>query len=254
MNMLKQLQNDFQEYLLNDDRNIYKNIVSTERMPVDKRLNIYANAYYARLSEALSATYPTIQSYLGFDDFYKLACEYAKSHPSEFRSIRWFGDKFPTFLQNHLAEIAEIEWTMSAVFDSKNATPLSIEELANIPPESWESMQLKLHPSVRRINLNWNSIAIWQDLIQDKTPSDPIKNEFTVPWIFWRKNLDNQYCSLEAEDAWAIDAIIRGENFGTICEGLLQWNQEEDIGMRAASLLKGWTEAGLLWYNADINY
>jgi hypothetical protein len=246
MNMLKQLQNDFQEYLLNGDRNIHSNIVSTEKMPADKRLNIYANAYYARLAEALAATYPALRSYLGFEDFYDISCAYAKAYPSAFRSIRWFGDKFSLFFQGHLAEIAEIEWNMSAVFDSKDALPLSIDKLAKIPPESWETMQIKLHPSVRRINLNWNSIAIWQDLMQDKTPSPPIENEFTVPWIFWRKNLDNQYGSLEAEDAWALDALIRGEDFGTVCEGLLQWNTEDNLALRAASLLKGWTEAGLI--------
>lgn len=247
MNTLKQLQNEFQNYLLDKNESVIcDNIISTEKMPAQKRLTIYSNAYYARLVEALGSSYPCLLAYLGFNDFYKLGCEYAKAQPSTYRSIRWFGDQFAKYLPEHLAEIAKIEWEMSAVFDSKDQIPLQIEELSNIPPESWSEMKLQMHPSVRRLDLNWNSIQIWQDLMNEKEPSHAIKNEFTVPWIFWRKDLDNQYCSLEQEDAFALDALLKGEDFGTMCEGLLQWNHEEEVGLRAASLLKGWTMAGLI--------
>lgn len=252
--MLKDLQSNFQTFLLKGERKIHDNIISTDNMSASSRLDIYQHAYYARLVEALGLTYPSVQTYLGYDDFYQVACEYTKLHPSTFKSIRWFGGEFADFLFHHedyrdyphLAEIAEIEWVMSLVFDSSDHKPFTYQELTQIPPEAWETMKIKLHPSVKRLNLNWNSIAIWQDLIKGKTPSMPVQNEFTVPWIFWRKDLDNQYCSLEIEDAFALDAIQKGEDFGTVCEGLLQWNSEENIGLRAASLLKGWVEAGLI--------
>ncbi|MFA6037818.1 MAG: DNA-binding domain-containing protein [Legionellales bacterium] len=247
MNTLNQLQDEFQNYLLDkNDTTIYTHIISTEKMPAAKRLHIYANAYYARLVEALGSTYPALLNYLGFDDFYQLGCEYAKAHPSTYRSIRWFGDQFANYLPDHLAEIAKIEWTMYSVFDSKNEASLQLEELAKIPPESWSDMKLQPHASVRRLDLNWNSIQIWQDLIEEKQPNATIKNAYTVPWIFWRKDLDNQYCSLETEDAYAFDALIKGEDFGTICEKLLKFHHEDQVGLRAASLLKGWTQAGLI--------
>jgi hypothetical protein len=31
-----------------------------------------------------------------------------------------------------------------------------------------------------------------------------------------------------------------------MCTGLAQWHAEQDIGLRAATLLKKWVEAGLL--------
>lgn len=252
--MLKKLQQDFQAFLLNNQQDIHKNIISTPTMSASERLSIYQNAYYARLVEALAMAYPGVRTYLGFDDFYQIACEYANAYPSEFRSIRWFGDQFADFLFQHqdycdyphLAEIAEIEWTMSLVFDSKDYPPFTLELLAKIPPEMWAEMKIQLHPSVHPLNLDWNSIAIWQDLIANREPSKPLENEFTVTWIFWRKNLDNQYCSLQPEDAFALDAIKKGEDFGTVCEGLLQFYSEDDVALKAASLLKGWTEAGLV--------
>ncbi|MGA2655172.1 MAG: DNA-binding domain-containing protein [Gammaproteobacteria bacterium] len=257
--MLEELQQHFQGFLLKGNREIHDNIISTENMSASQRLHIYEHAYYARLVEALAATYPSVQSYLGHDDFYQIACEYAKAFPSEFRSIRWFGGYFADFLFHHndyhdyphLAEIAEIEWLMSAVFDAKDQVPFTLEQLAKIPPQAWTDMTIKLHPSVKQLQLHWNSIAIWQDLIENKNPRSPQENAYPVSWIFWRKGLDNQYCSLEEEDGWALDAIKKGEDFGTVCEGLLQWNHEDDVALRAASLLKGWTEAGLI---AEILY
>jgi hypothetical protein len=254
MNKLGELQTAFQAYLLDSSHDqIHSAIISTKKMPADKRLAIYSYAYYARLVEALAASYPSLLTYMGFDDFYKIGCEYAKAYPSTYRSIRWFGDRFAVFLQQHyyykdhphVAEIATIEWTMSAVFDAADHRVLHLEELSAIAPDAWENMRLEAHPSVHRLNLTYNSVEIWQALIKDTQPNSAL-NTPIVPWVFWRNALTNQFCSLEKEDAWALDCLLQGSTFGTLCEGLTQWQPEEEVGLRAASLLKGWILAGLL--------
>ena len=40
--------------------------------------------------------------------------------------------------------------------------------------------------------------------------------------------------------------MINGLTFGEICEGLCQWIAEDNAGVHAASLLKGWITTGLI--------
>ena len=86
----------------------------------------------------------------------------------------------------------------------------------------------------------------WQAITDELAPTKPQQNTSDVGWILWRKALMNQFSSLSADELWAIDAMINGLTFGEICEGLCQWIDESDAGMRAASLLKGWITEGLI--------
>ncbi len=44
------------------------------------------------------------------------------------------------------------------------------------------------------------------------------------------KDRTSQFVSLSLDEAWAIDAMINGANFGEICEGLCQWVDEKMQG------------------------
>ncbi len=254
MSELVQLQTLFQEYLFLVNEAIQATIVATEKVSVETRLAIYKNAYYARLLEALETTYPILKKYVGEEVFETIAYAYIHHHHSPYRSIRWFGDQLAIFLSEeadyrnspHLSELAKFEWEMTLVFDAANADVISVEEIGKIPPDQWEDMQFKIHPSIHFLQLNWNVVAIWEALSEDKTPVAPVESESSVCWILWRKALVSRFCSLPEEEAWAMHALASGKSFGEICEGLCQWYSEEDAPLHAASLLKGWITAGLI--------
>jgi len=254
MSDLIQVQNKFQNYLLQDDADFTKLIISTEKVAAEKRLAIYSNAYRSRLHECLVSNYPILNSYLGAEFFEKMAIEYINQYPSTYRSIRWYGDQLSSFLTNHtlynefpyIAELAHFEWNMTLVFDAADDTLLKFTGLTQIPPEDWNNMRLQAHPSVHRLNCSWNIVQIWQDIADEKIPPEPVQHPSPIPWILWRKELINRFCSLTADEAWAIDAVISGLTFGEICEGLCQWVDEQNVGIHAASLLKGWIQSGLL--------
>ena len=67
-----------------------------------------------------------------------------------------------------------------------------------------------------------------------------------MDFVLWRNGLTSQFSSLSEDEAWAIDAMIKGLTFGELCEGLCQWVDEEEAGMHAASLLKGWIMMGFI--------
>ena len=257
MNELLDLQNKFQNYLLDNDSAFKCCINGTEKISAGTRLAIYENAYQLRLIDALAANYPVLKDYLGCEQFNELGEAYLRKYPSTYRSIRWFGDKLALFLNEnksyndmpYLAELAQFEWAMTLVFDASDASILTVEEVASIPPENWPDMRFQAHPSLRRLNLEWNVIGIWQSITQDEQPPEPVQFAEPISWVLWRKELMNQFCSIPVDEAWAIDAMLRGETFGEICEGLCQWVNENDAGLHAASLLKGWIQSGLLSHN-----
>lgn len=254
MKSLIKLEHSFQNYLLHANKEIYHHVIGTSKVPVDVRLDIYSYAYRARLHEALSLTYTALEHRLGADSFEKLCYAYIDAYPSSFRSIRWFGDQLPRYIKDHptyrkssyLAELAQFEWAMNTVFDAKDSEVIELKDMQSIQPEAWENLRFQIHPSVQRLDLMWNVVPIWEAITQQQPPKKPEKYAAMKPWILWRKGLVTQFVSLTEEEAWAIDVIIKQATFGEMCEGLCRWVDEEQVGLHAASLLKGWITSGLI--------
>jgi hypothetical protein len=260
MNELLELQENFQNHLLQTDSKPIDFVVNTKKVKAKTRLAIYSYSYQWRLVEALSTTYPVLKKYLGEKKFNRLALEYVQKYPSEFRSIRWYGDQLAEFLKtvedSHsslFTELVQFEWILADVFDAKDHAILSMEHLAKIPIDEWPFMTFSAHPSIRRLNLHWNVAHIWQALDQNQSKPKAKKNAEPINWIFWRKELLNQYCSLSYDEAWAIDALLKGKSFNEICEGLCKWIDESQVATHAVGLLKGWIVAGLI-VDVNINF
>lgn len=254
MTDLFQLQESFQHFLLTGLPEINTSIVSSEKVSVDTRLNIYKQAYQLRLVDCLSANFPGLHNYLGDEEFSKLGKAYLQAHPSTFRSVRWFGDCLADFIKTnyderfaYLVELVDFEWKMTLAFDEADDLVLRVEDMVAIKPESWPGLHFQLHASVQRAHYLWNVPEVWQALIHLPDIPEWNSNEKGSPWIIWRSpDYIVQYYNLSETEAWAIDAISQGLTFAEICEGLCQWLEEEVVGMTAASYLKGWIQKGIL--------
>jgi len=254
MSELRDIQGDFQAFLMTGNNAVDSSIVDCPPVNRDIRLGIYKDAYQLRLVEALASNFPCLQTHLGQEAFQRLGFAYLAVHPSRYRSIRWFGDRMVDYLLQHpeqdypwLAELAEFEWNMSASFDAQDADVLTMADMAALPAEAWAELTLSPHPSVHRMNFFWNVVPLWQGLTEGKAVQDAaVKSDTATAWVLWRKDYINRFLSLSEEEAWALDAAISGATFADICEGLCAWHEESAVGMRAAGLLKGWILSGLV--------
>jgi len=251
---LRQLQRELQSHLLGADSAIVDAIVDAPPLPVAARLGIYRDGYRVRLIEALDDTYPLLHLLLGDEAFVALGAAFVASHPSVHRSIRWYGRELPEFLgrspphaeQPILAELALLEWTLAEVFDAADAESKPRAAFSAIDASAWSELKFEFHPSLRRLHFHWNTTAVWQAMSHQEPPPEPVCAEHPVPWLLWRQNLQNYFRSMNIDEAAALDSALRGDSFGDICESLAEWLPDEEIPLRAASLLGTWADSGII--------
>ena len=246
MSELLDLQRSMMQWLLTEEGDIQSKVVGTEKVSSETRLAIYANAYRYRLIDALSDNYPSVHTLLGDESFYNDGVLYLATYPSRHFSIRYFGNQLEKFLSEHyqdtavLAEMARFEWALRNSFDATDNISLGLEALQKISPESWAELGFVLHPSVARLDLEWNVPQLWA-AIENETGQIPFEQaEYPVAWLVWRKQLKTYYRSLDVDEAWALDAVMKGQHFSDICAGVCEWVDEAYAPERVAGFISQW--------------
>jgi hypothetical protein len=251
---LRQLQREMQSGLLGEESSIEAHIADTPPLTQEARLGIYRHAYVTRLIDALREYYPVLHQILGDDDFAALGTAFIRAHPSVHRSIRWYGREVAEFLraeppfdgQPILAETACFEWKLAESFDSADAAVLERAALASVAPVEWADIRFRFHHSVRRVVLEWNTVAVWKALSTGEAPPAPERSVEPVEWLIWRYNLENYFRSLDSVEAVALGAAIEGRNFAEVCGALAPLLADDEVPRRAALLIATWLDGGLL--------
>jgi hypothetical protein len=251
---LRQLQREMQSGLLGEESVIEAHIADTPPLTKEARLGIYRHAYVTRLIEALREYYPVLHQILGDEDFAALGAAFIRAHPSVHRSIRWYGREIAAYLraeppfaeQPILAEIARFEWRLAESFDSADAVVLDRAALASVEPAEWADLTFRFHPSVQRLTLEWNTVAVWKAISAEEAPPAPERSTDAIEWLIWRRNLENYFRSLDSEELTALDAALEGCNFAQVCDALSRQLPVEQVPLRAASLIATWLDGGLL--------
>jgi hypothetical protein len=141
--------------------------------PLDRaeRLDVYAEAYFARLAETLGKDFPAIRAALGETDFHRLCARYLKQHPSRSFTVSDAGRALPGFLAAGdaetarlpwLADLAALEWAVLEAFFTDRAPALDPARLAEIPPEAWAEARLRLDPTCRLLAVRWAVDGTWR--------------------------------------------------------------------------------------------
>ena len=218
-------------------------------------LEVYRNAYTARLIAALRDNYLVLHRVMGDESFDTLALRYLEAHPSRTPSIRWFGDGLADFMATDedlphpcFADFARMDWALRAAFDAADAPSLRAEDLAGLQPEQ----SFSLHPSVRLVALDWAIEAAWRALrqaITDEATDDPElpEPEAQEHWLLvWRQALEVRWRSLEPLEAALLQAVQAGENFASLAEIAATHVGAEAAPAALVQALQTWLADGLL--------
>ncbi len=241
---LSELQRAFQAHVLEGAGGIAAEVVGTAQFDVATRLGVYAGGYAERLIEALTHTYPALQSALGPQAFARLVGALAHRAPSRFASVREYGGDLPGLIEHELtgargrgaSDLARWEWSLAQVFDASDVEPLGAAALQREPPKRWAQLRFALVPALRRVQLTSNAVRWWQAACAQGRPPGRWRVTRPTEWVQWRQALALYFRPLAADEAHALDRLAAGETFGSVCAGLEP--------LRAATLLRSWIEEG----------
>jgi hypothetical protein len=249
---LQNMQREFLSSLRKQDGAAIENMLMQK--PISQSgLRAYIHAYSSRLIEALDNDHPCLGAYLG-DTLWKEMCSgYIGKHPSQFRSLRNFGDLLPKYLlhakafkQNpEIAELAQLEREFLNCFDAPDAETLEFSEFLKLQPEQWASLGFVFHPSLQLLALQFNTVAIWQSIKDQQAPLALEKNENT--WLLWRdSNRITSFRSLDNDEYLGFSYFKNNGNFSGFCEKLSATHPVDTVPNIALDFLKRWSDQGLI--------
>lgn len=258
MTSLKELQHRFQAGIVSGDDTVLADVKDSASEDRRVLFQVYRNAYVLRLAEILGSDYELTHAYLGDKQFSDLARAYIAAHPSDKRNARWFGRYLPDFARTaepfsahaEIAELAALEKALADAFDGRDADPLTIADLAAIPPEDWTGLVFTPHPTAIRLRQNTNAADIWLALKNEETPPGPVRLAEPQTVLVWREDLTARFRPFGAEEAMMWIEATKGVRFGVLCEMVDTFGGEDDAALRAATYLKTWVDAGIL---ADVS-
>jgi len=254
MTRLKDLQARFQAGIVSGDDAILTDINDNDRENRRTLFGVYRNAYVLRLAEILGRDYELTHAYLGDQTFSDLAQGYIAKHPSDKRNARWFGRYLPEFARKtapfsehkEVAELAALEKALADAFDAADAQPVTIEELAAIPPEDWANLVFSPHPTAKRLRFKTNAADIWMALKDEAAPPEAMLLPEPQMILVWRQDLTSRFRPLCPEEAMMWAEATKGVRFGVLCEMVATFAGEDGADLRAAAYLKNWLDTGSL--------
>jgi hypothetical protein len=246
------LQSAFQEHLLRSNAAIEGSIAAGRGIAVGRRLGIYHHAYRARLIEALRDTFGHTATYLGQEWFDADALTFVQSHPSTESSLNRYGAGFAAWLlarhphDADIGELAALDWALRRAFDGADAAPLDLATLAGVAPEAWQRIGFTFVPTMARLAMTHNTLALWHALDQNETP--PTAQLLAEPSevLIWRRGQQPHFRSLAAFESQALTALHRGQSFAAVCEHLADAFAPLDVSVEAGQLLRRWIDEALL--------
>ncbi|HEY5851444.1 MAG TPA: DNA-binding domain-containing protein [Lysobacter sp.] len=227
-------------------------LLSQGQLSPQTGLNIYANAYGARLREALENDHAVLGTYLG-DELWEVLCDgYIAAHPSRFRSLRDFGVHLPDYLTQarafrphpHIAELARFERRLLDTFDAADDTTARFEQLHDLPSAAWPTLRVRMRPGLQLHGVEFNSIEIWQAIKHGAVPPPPTAATHRH-WVLWRDGERvTRFRSLDAPELAALNHGQGGGSFAGLCELLRHWHDDADVPSAALGCLSAWCDEG----------
>jgi hypothetical protein len=257
---LERTQSLFMRYILSADAEAgdaeeFHGIIAEQGgIAVDKRMEIYATAYRARLKETIETDHEILGLYLGDELFDKMVKDYVATHPSSFYSLRQFCDALPDFLQADvffaqyplISDLARFERQLLHAFDAAESSRASFEDLQAIAPQAWPEIRFRFHPSVQIFRCESNAVETWQSLKAEQSPPAPNHSQFRS-WMLWRgKSRISEFISLAPPQLALLEGFIRGQTFAQQCEAMLQWHDVNTAPAEVLGTIQSWFERGIV--------
>ncbi|MAT15860.1 MAG: hypothetical protein CMJ46_11400 [Planctomyces sp.] len=222
-----------------------------------ERLQIYGNAYYARLIDCMGEEFPALKHALGEEPFASFVFAYLQQYPSTSYTLDDLGRNFPTFLSEtrpddtsanwpqFLIDLATLERTYADVFDGEGVedkTPLDVQALASIPPSDWERLRLIPAPCLRLLEFDFPVHLYATAVKNDESPAFSAEEKTWL--VIFRSEYIVRRRAVDAAQFRLLQRLVAGDPLGRALETLLAEDQidEDELPGRLRDWFTFWAK------------
>jgi hypothetical protein len=235
----------------------------SETLSSADRLEIYVNAYHARLMECLDEEFAVTRWTLGDELFAAVTFGYLQSYPSQSYTLNQLGARFPSYLAEsrlHAAdppdnagptwadfviELATLERALYEVYDGPGTEwsgTLDAERLAAVPPDAWGSLQLVAAPCVRLLAFDHPVSEYWGARKDDEEPTPP---QPASTWLaIARREFVVERHELSRAQFAVLKAIVSGATLPQCLADGAEAAPDEEIESQLSGWFAAWMAAG----------
>lgn len=232
-------------------------VAGDARLDATSRLEVYANAYFARILDVLTQDFGALAAALGREGMNDVATAYLLAHPSRHFSIRHVGARLAAYLADDpraaplrvrwpwCADLARLETALGDAFDAADVPLLSREALAALPPDAWPDLRLHFAPCVRLLRLAWPVRTLREAFERDATPP-PLVTPAPETLLVWRRDESVRWRAILPLEAELLEAALAGAPFEALCATAAGALGEAAAPGYAAESLARWVHDALL--------
>lgn len=242
-----------QEQLQVSSADVEQVLTRSLAMSAIDRLEIYGNAYYARLLECLREEFPVLRHALGEEAFDAFAVGYLQSYPSTTYTLTQLGSNFPAYLAettppddemprhwvDFVVDLAQFELAVSEIFDgpgSEGQPLLDVQELLSLPQSKVLEVRLECVPSLRLIRLRC-PVHRYYDTVRGEREAVPPGPEETHLALVRRHYVVHHY-ELSKTGYELLTLLARGESLGASLAGVIAGGRLSSVAL--ATNLRNW--------------
>lgn len=231
-----------------------------------QRLEVYGNAYYARLLECLREEFSAVVHAVEEETFDSFSFEYLQAYPSRSYTLGNLGARFADFLAetrparepqdgdepdwaDFLIDLARLERLYAEVFDGlgiEDVAELTADDFRSIPPDVWPDVKLIPAPCLRLIELQFPVHEYITALRENREPEIPAAEP---TWLaVTRRNYVVRRMPVSQPQFTLLSALADGAPVGEAIERMADSHQDLDTDQLANDLqewFRDWSSARL---------
>lgn len=211
-----------------------------------ERLQVYSNAYRARLVEVLIGEYPAFVHALDEEAFVGLAAGYLEAYPPSSYTLGELGRSFADYLAatrppheseagtpdwaDFLIDLARLERCYSEVFDgpgTEGVPALMPGVFRDLTPQQWLSSRLDVAPCLRLAVFQFPVHEYASAVRQQQEPEFPTAQITRL--VIHRRDYIVRRKGMDAIEFELLTWLVEGKSIGEALEGLLNTNPESCV-------------------------
>jgi hypothetical protein len=219
------------------------------------RVDVYADAYFYRLLDALAEMFPRLRRLAGDTAFHNLITDYLLACPSTAPDLRRTGDRLPVFLADHplaaempfLSHVAAVEAALNHALDCPDGALLSESELAGVPPQQWPELRFALSGPTRLLDAPFDVARVLEQCDEGARAAalESARTPLPQALLVGRRGHAVYFRRLDPNESEALGAFERGLSFGAVCE-LVEPSNLETAAAGIVARLRRWLADGVL--------